>query len=318
MPSDSLGGLQSARFGKRHAMIDFKEIQMVDQGVFTDYLSKDETEISELTFTNLFMWRHYYNTKYAIINNFLCVIATGSALLEPFAFFPIGQSAGSGLAKVINALTIFFHENNWKMKFKRVSGTQIDQLEALGLHGAKVQRDPDNDDYLYLTSDLMEFKGRKYSDKRNHINKFNKEHIFEYVPLTPELMGIGKEMVENWCTQNYGEGQSTILDEENANFELLDRYSTFGCRGALFLIDGSFEALFIGEMLNSTTAVIHLEKANRDIKGLYTVCTQQFCLHEWSHTSYINLEQDLGMPGLRQSKKSYNPYKITEKYVVEL
>ena len=51
-------------------------------------------------------------------------------------------------------------------------------------------------------------------------------------------------------------------------------------------------------------AVVHIEKANPDIRGLYQYINHQF----------INREEDLGIEGLRKAKLSYHPIRFTEKY----
>ncbi len=47
-----------------------------------------------------------------------------------------------------------------------------------------------------------------------------------------------------------------------------------------------------------------------EIPGLY-----QIMLNDFVH---VNLEQDLGIPGLRASKQSYQPVKLIKKYTISL
>ncbi|RDC49395.1 DUF2156 domain-containing protein, partial [Acinetobacter sp. RIT592] len=81
-------------------------------------------------------------------------------------------------------------------------------------------------------------------------------------------------------------------------------------------IDSKLEAFSIGEMLNDNMAVIHVEKANADIRGLYPYINQQFLLNEFSDVEFVNREEDLGIEGLRKAKLSYHPVKFAEKYTV--
>ncbi len=56
--------------------------------------------------------------------------------------------------------------------------------------------------------------------------------------------------------------------------------------------------------MTNDMAVVHIEKANPDIRGLYQYINHQF----------INREEDLGIEGLRKAKLSYHPIRFTEKY----
>ncbi|MBR2038124.1 MAG: DUF2156 domain-containing protein, partial [Lachnospiraceae bacterium] len=58
----------------------------------------------------------------------------------------------------------------------------------------------------------------------------------------------------------------------------------------------------------------HMEKAYSDIQGAYPMINQQFVLHEMQNYTYINREEDDGIPGLRRAKESYYPEKMIEKY----
>ena len=76
------------------------------------------------------------------------------------------------------------------------------------------------------------------------------------------------------------------------------------------------EAFTIGENINENMAVIHIEKANPEIRGLYPYINQQFLVHEFKDVEFVNREEDLGIEGLRKAKLSYHPCKFVEKYTV--
>ena len=88
--------------------------------------------------------------------------------------------------------------------------------------------------------------------------------------------------------------------------------------GSAVLVNDRVEAFSCGERLNESTAVIHLEKANPELRGLYAVINQQFCREAWAGVPFINREQDLGEPGLRTAKLSYHPHRLVEKYHIRL
>jgi hypothetical protein len=88
-------------------------------------------------------------------------------------------------------------------------------------------------------------------------------------------------------------------------------------KGALVKVDGKSEAFTIGGVHKSDMALIHIEKANFDIRGLYVYINKRFTETAWSpEIEYINREEDMGLEGLRKAKSSYQPVKMVNKYDV--
>ena len=61
-------------------------------------------------------------------------------------------------------------------------------------------------------------------------------------------------------------------------------------------------------------AVVHIEKADNEIMGLYTVINNQFVKNDLKDVRYINREEDMGLEGLRKAKLSYYPAHLIDKY----
>ena len=80
------------------------------------------------------------------------------------------------------------------------------------------------------------------------------------------------------------------------------------------MINDKVVAFTFGERLNSDTAVIHIEKADPNVRGIYAAINQNFVAHEWADMIYINREEDMGIEGLRKAKESYKPVKLIEKF----
>lgn len=49
-------------------------------------------------------------------------------------------------------------------------------------------------------------------------------------------------------------------------------------------------------------AVIHIEKANPEINGLYQFINQQFLIEEFPEAEWVNREDDMGLEGLRKAE----------------
>lgn len=303
-------------------MYDQKEISIDDKQIFNSYLKKHNTSISELSFTNFFMWRDCYKFTFWETGELLCLIAA-NADGAPFAFEPIGQYSKTAFERAIDSIKEYFKQKGWKLLFKRVEENKLDYFKNY-LKQIDIIADRDNSDYLYHSSDLIELKGKKFHGKKNHLNSFKKNYQFEYVKLSSDLVSECIRINNEWCERRGCEGTlehgsqkcNHLYCEQLANIQALNNFEILGCKGALVKVNGRYEAFTVGEQLNHDTAVIHIEKANEHIRGLYGFVNQQFCQNNWGNTTYINREQDLGMEGLRKAKLSYNPIRLINKYIV--
>jgi len=114
------------------------------------------------------------------------------------------------------------------------------------------------------------------------------------------------------------EDDLNLSGEWDAVREILRYYESLDVQGAVITVESKVMAFTIGQMLNGETAVVHIEKADPDIPGLYPVINQQFCENNWRGVRYINREQDLGIPGLREAKLSYYPDHMVKKFRITI
>lgn len=261
---------------------------------------------SELTFTNLFMWRIYYGLQIAMQDETVLLKAEPEdqpSFLLPTLGPPLDPDR---LKEIVEALSA-------DACIARTDAAWIRRNP--GLKGCfRMTADRDQFDYVYRTEDLISLAGRKYHRKKNHLNRFQKTYDFTYEELNPDMTDDCLRLAEEWCRVRNCEEHPSLEGEERAIREALIHWPHLQFRGGAILIDGGLEAFSLGEQLNSRTAVIHIEKANADYQGIYAALNQLFVQNAWSHTEFINREQDLGEPNIRKAKESYVPYHFIEKY----
>ncbi|WP_010251550.1 DUF2156 domain-containing protein [Acetivibrio cellulolyticus] len=296
-------------------MLDLMEVTIDNKQLFDQYISKHNPQVSELSFTNIFMWRNSYKFRFGKVGELLCLISVPDDT-EPFAFEPIGEYSEEGFKQAIDEIKEYFRAKGWKLIFKRVEEDKLNFFEKYFGDEIDITHDRDNSDYVYLSQDLINLSGKKYHGKKNHINSFKKQYEYEYVRLSEDLIGECVRINEEWCARRSCDLHKGLYCEKMANNEVLSNFKGLGFEGALIKVNGRYEAYTVGEILNQNTAVIHIEKANDDIRGLYTFINQQFCENCWKDVEYVNREQDLGVEGLRKAKLSYNPVRFVKKYVI--
>ena len=85
--------------------------------------------------------------------------------------------------------------------------------------------------------------------------------------------------------------------------------------GGIF-IDEQMEAFIIASRLKHSTIQIHVEKANKEIRGLYPAILKELLEHHFPDEKYVNREEDMGLENLRKSKQSLHPLKMIHKYCI--
>lgn len=289
---------------------DFKPVEIKDKEIFDRYLREDSPETSELTFTNLFIWSHRYNPVWTQWKDCLLVIYHPENS-QPFALPPVGTGDKK---TALNVLSEQLRKITHDVSICRADGSFVNRYVDKKLF--EIIPDRNNSDYVYSVSDLINLSGRKYHRKKNHLNKFLKGYSHEYVEMDIELVEEFISMQEKWCSIRECVKEPELLSEDYAIRTALLNFEELDYRGGAIKIDSRIEAFSLGEPLNSDTAVIHIEKANPDIDGLYAAINQSFCANEWSQFTYINREQDLGIEGLRRAKESYNPHHMVDKFTI--
>lgn len=211
----------------------------------------------------------------------------------------------------------YFKDNNKKILLKAITKEFIDYIENEYPNKFIYMEDRDNFDYVYEGESLRTLAGKKNQKKRNHLNYFLKEHNkVEYKRLDKNDFNECIELLDSWMNNKEIneelETEKKAIDKVFKNYEYLkDKVKVGG-----IYIDNKLQAFSIGEMLTNDMALIHIEKANLDIRGLYQYINQQFIINEFSEAKLINREEDLGIEGLRKAKLSYHPVKFTKKYTV--
>jgi uncharacterized protein len=270
-------------------------------------LAQYPPEISEHTFTNLFIWRTSRPIELLEERGSLLVTVPcegGAMLLGP----PIGElSLPEAIRAAESALGVPV------LAAERLSARAADEARAAGLEATE---DRANFDYVYRRKALAELAGRDYHGKRNLIAQCLGEHACAYEEITEANLAEVRAMMERWCAARGCGKEAGLCAEFLAVRELFAHYAELGAIGAAIRVDGEIGAFTVGEHLNETTAVVHFEKASPEVKGLYQVINQWFCKNHLAPFEFINREQDLGIEGLRKAKESYFPDHLVKKFSV--
>lgn len=292
----------------------FKDIEIDCKNILDKYFDLVDYEACEYCFTTLYMWKDLYNTKYYVEDDF--AIVAGEYENKGFIILPLAKK--ENMNKAFDFIIKNFEKQHKQIHLKAINKEVVEYLQSVYGDRFEYIEERNNFDYIYNGESLRTLAGRKNQKKRNHLNSFVKEYgdRVEYKKLEESDFDECINLLKEWSKDKE---ESIELDSEFKaikrifkNYEKLK--DTLKISG--IYIDSKLEAFSIGEMLNDNMAVIHVEKANADIRGLYPYINQQFLLNEFSDVEFVNREEDLGIEGLRKAKLSYHPVKFAEKYTV--
>jgi hypothetical protein len=285
--------------------MNLRPLTLDDRLFVTEYLRRFPPVVSELTFTNLFAWRH---SRPVWIDEFK----------ESLLFF---TETKTGLAIQGNPVGPASLAEIFREYPSRVAGADRfpkDKLPDVRPDGATVVEDRDNADYVYRREDLATLAGRHFTKKRNHINQCLAAYDCQYEMITEKTVPECLAMQNRWCAARDCKTEPGLCGEYRAIEETLLHYKELPLTGCAIRIAGNIEAFTVGEALNPSTAVCHFEKAMPQFHGLAQLINQWFAKENLGDFAFVNREQDLGIPGLRKAKESYFPDHLVEKVRIVL
>lgn len=296
-------------------MDDFKVIGIEDKEIIEEYIIPSDERDCDLSFANLCSWQFITESSYAVMDGLL-VIRFAHPKWGHEYFMPMNKRGEADRAQALQVLEQLAREADTKQEplcLRGVSPALEEELADSRLGNFNFVKDRDYFDYVYQRQDLAELKGKHYQPKRNHVNKFKREYNFTAEPLTQQAVAECLEFEASWCRVHGYEEDENILNERQAMVYAFEHWERLGLRGLVIRVEGKVAAFTFGAPINHDTFGVHFEKADIRIDGAYSAVNQFFAASLPEEYVYLNREEDLGIPGLRQAKLSYQPAFLLEK-----
>ena len=289
--------------------LTFQPVEIEHRDLILPYLMK-RSQTCDRTFTNQFCWRNYYHTNWAETNGWLVVRAHINGERKA-AYIPLSKEDTPDYAEIIPLLEADAARNDQPLSLMGLTESECAMIQEQLPGAFTFDNNRDFADYIYLAEDLRELRGRKYAQKRNHVNKFKSLYQFRYEPITNDNIDDCMSLEKYWISQHQ--------DDESAQAEFETIQTAFRYFEELQLIGGTLYvgnqivAFTYGSPVNPEMFCTHVEKGDIRYEGVYQMMNHQFALHLPENYIYINREEDLGMAGLRKSKMSYEPLRLAYK-----
>lgn len=296
-------------------MISFQPLELSRRAEYERCLAHAGQRGCACSFVNLYLWGRQ---QAAFLDGYLVIFSQfGQRSIYPY---PVGTGE---IRPVIEALMADARERGLLCRLSGLTAADCMQLEELFPGRFRFYPDRDSCDYVYKIEDLATLAGKKFQKKRNHLNKFRQNHPdCHAIALDNSNCDAARVLVDDWYA-------SRLAADPMADFHLEQRAirrafahrQELGLEGIVLEEQGELIALALGSRLSEDTFDIHFEKAREDVDGAYPAVNQAFAAHllqKYPELNYLNREDDMGIPGLRQAKLSYNPDHLVVKFWARL
>lgn len=297
--------------------LQFKKIESDDIEIMMPFYQMRKNRTCDSVFLESFIWKEFYNVQYAVWENkaILWLMEYGG---KSFSAMPLCRE--EDLPEAFKALETYFNEELGVPLVINLADEYAVEYLNLSETEYLVDEQVDSKDYIYAGDAMRTLAGKKLHKKKNHLNFFvrNYGEQAEYRALCCSDSHVVWEFLDKWHEAK-GDGAEEHLDYEIKGIhDILKNCSNLNIRMGGVYIDDKLEAFTIGSYNPiEDMAVIHIEKANPEIRGLYQYINQQFLLAEFPEVAWVNREDDLGLEGLRKAKMSYEPIDFARKYLVQ-
>lgn len=290
-----------------------KKLTINDYNKIKSYLDLANYEGYNSNFVTMMMWDHEYHIEYEIHPNFLIMLQN----YKGKQFFSMPFCKKEYLKDAIDYMIEYAKIHHFDFAIDCAITEFVEEIKQIYGNFFIYQRTPDNDDYIYSREALETLSGKKMQKRRNHYNAFIKENQnFLYKEIEDQDIDQVLACTRSWDNEHHNE--ESVQSEYMGIIYLLTHHKELNIKGGCIYIDGVLQAFIIGSLLKHNTIQIHIEKANKNIRGLYVAICKFFLEQNYPGYTLVNREEDMGLDYLRKTKRALHPVKMIEKYYIEI
>ena len=290
--------------------IEFRPFSPGDRALYESFLFDGRERGCEFSFANVYLWGKQQVAF--LFGQALVFSQFDRRCVYPF---PLGSGDKKG---AIDALMADAEARGISFRLTGIRPEDRELLERLYPSKFRFHCDEGSFDYVYATEDLATLEGKKYHQKRTHLNRFREAcPDYRVEALCENNLEEAKQMVDAWYEER---GALSIGDdyymERIAIHRAFRHFRGLELDGLLIRNGNDIVALTMGSRLSANTIDVHFEKARTDIPGAYAAINFEFARYireKYPEIEFLDREEDMGIEGLRKAKRSYYPHHMVQK-----
>ena len=255
-------------------------------------------DISAYTFNALYLWQRQMLLSVYIEEKFFAVKCGERG--ENTWFFPCGSRE-----RVESFITEGMKEKDFSLCY--IGEKDAEWLGEKFPSQWKLCREEESDEYICSIAELIGLEGGKYKGVRHKISRIERENAIKALPISDETIGDALDVTSEWEKLPHNIGHNQIVDAGVSDTALAKR-KQLGIEGIIVYIDDKPVSVFAGFPLNENTVDALVGKSRHDApRGFVYYAIREYVKQLADKYTYCNLEEDLGIPGIRMIKEELRP-----------
>lgn len=296
----------------------FKALTLEYQDAVESILSKIHNQSCQFSFASLFSYKDKYGTEICIDrHNTIFIRQLKRTHNQRIAYFlPLNAKClNSSIIQILETAKIQNHE----VFFFGILETDKEKLLKINCNNFLIQENRDWSEYLYSSNNIANLTDKNLSKIRRGVNQFwqlyGEKIIIE--TITPQNIPDIIQYQKQWYNKNLTKKQKpdSLTAENQAIHNGLTNFTRLKLTGIVAKFDNIIIGYSYGLIISENVFDIMVQKANYEYRHIYKMLFHEIAQRYQKEAILINMEEDIGILGLRQLKTEYKPNNLLTKYI---
>ncbi|MBP5299886.1 MAG: DUF2156 domain-containing protein [Victivallales bacterium] len=300
----------------RQQIGDFHPLALADVPQLARFLRASKERSCEFSVANLYLWSFSYHVRWLVDDNRLYLHTENREEPEDALMVVVPEKVPDPPAKELLAFSEEMRKQGHTGRFQQLRENFVLNCPELSQWFEIQPMDEEVAEYVYRLDNLATLAGERYSKKRNLVKQFARGFpAATSRPLDDSDLPAVLAMSEEWL-DGHPERSSRHLQEELVALKHLQDapLEYLGLVGQGIFLEGRLIAYEFCSPIAGGMWTEHFEKALKEFNGAAQALNQSAAQALQGRCEWLNREQDLGSPGLRQAKRSYHPEYLLRNY----
>ena len=298
-------------------MLDFEPVSLEMYDTVYGYMSLYGEGSCQHSFVSMYSLFEKYGDCICEKDGFLY---TFRSRLKPDGYRAyLAPMGGGDKAAAYEAVLNDAHENGAKAAFITLTKAEAAFLEERFSDRFAFENDRDLAEYMYRTEKMAYLPGGALVKRRTEANQFWNTYgsRASVERITSADFAEILDFERYWLAQNMrGESTDALEQEACAIEKQLAYWDELHLSGVVLRLDGKVRGYSYGTPLSDEFYDALIEKGDKELVYPYRVLRKESVRQCALDRKYVNMEEDVGIEGLRKLKQAYKPEYLLEKFRV--